>query len=177
MKKIVVIAVALLLSYTLKAQVSLFDKYEDNDEVTSVIINKKAFSMLHKAAPDSQEGADFKRVVDGFNNMRIFTSEEPKMAAELRGTFDKYLKGSNLVELMRVNDKDAHVNIYVKEGKSDDYVTEFAMLVDEMNVGEINNREAELVIILITGNINLKDIAKITEDMNIPGNEHVKKTK
>ena len=74
-------------------------------------------------------------------------------------------------ELMRVKDGGSNVIIYVKEGKSEDFVKELFMFVKDG--GE--NSDKESVIISLTGDIDLKQISKLTEKMDLPGGEHLEK--
>jgi hypothetical protein len=170
------IALTLLLSsfFAFAQDNTAFDKYEENDNVTTVVVTKQAFLMLKKVTSESKEAQEYKRLVSGLNELKVFTTESSKVATDMRVTFDSYVKSKKLVELMRVKDKEANVKIFVRQGSNEDYVTEFIMLVDEMDV-TINKGKPEVVIVSLTGNINLNDIAKITAEMNIPGNEHVKK--
>ena len=157
---------------------SIFDKFEDYDDVTTVVVTQKAFKMLGKISNDSEEGKEFNNLVSGLENLKVFTTEDVKVASEMQATFNSYLKKSKLSELMRVKDKDANVKIYVKEGKDDDHVSEFLMLVNEINANEKNSREhdnPEVVIISLTGDIDLNNISKLTKEMNIPGGEHMEK--
>lgn len=156
---------------------SIFDKFEEYDEVTTVVVTKQAFKMLKKISSDSEDGKEFQSLVEGLNDLKVFTTEDAKIASEMQSIFNNYLKKEKLVELMRVKDKDANVKIYIREGKDDDHVSEFLMLVDEMNV-QINHNGSrgnpEVVIISLTGDIDLNNISKITKEMNIPGGEHMK---
>ncbi len=133
MKKIITIVLTVMIAHISYAQQSVFAGFENNDEVTSVVVNKKAFLMLKKATAESQEAEEFRNLVSGLNELRVLTTEHAATAKEMKAAFDSYLKKNKLSELMRVKDKDANVKIYVKEGK-DDYVTEFLMLVDEMDI-------------------------------------------
>ena len=74
---------------------------------------------------------------------------------------------------MRINDEGSNVKIYIKEGSSEDYVKELFMFVSETNINK--NDASETVIISLLGNIDLKQIAKLTEKMNLPGGEHLEK--
>lgn len=181
MKKLFYSILILLASANIYAQdTSAFDKYENNDEVTTVVVTKQAFMMLKKVSAESKEAADYKRLVDGLNELKVFTTENKSVANDMSATFDNYVKTKKLIELMRVKDKEANVKIYVRQGKTEDIISEFIMLVDEMNVTiekGTSQSKPELVIVSLTGNINLNDISKITSDMNIPGSEHVKESK
>ncbi len=178
MKKIVIVLVSLTFAINVWAQdSSIFDKFEDYDEVTTVVVTQQAFKMLQKVSSDSEEGKQFQELVSGLKDLKIFTTEDTKTADEMRNTFDKYLKNRKLSELMRIKDKDANVKIYVREGKDEDHVSEFLMIVDEMDI-KLNKKgrgNAEVVIISLTGDIDLNNISKITTNMNIPAGEYLEK--
>jgi hypothetical protein len=88
----------------------------------------------------------------------------------------KYLKSTKLSELMRIKDKDANVKIYVKEGKDEDHVSELFMFITSFkNNLKVSGRKPEVVIVSLSGNIDLNKIGELTEKMNIPGGEQVKK--
>jgi len=154
--------------------VSVFDKFEDYDDVTTVVVSKKAFGMLKKIASDSKEGKEFEDMVGGLQGLKVFTTEDATIAAEMQATFLKYRKTAKLEELMRVKDKDANVKIYVREGRDADHVSEFLMLVDKMNSSNSDN-EPKVIIISIVGDIDLNNISKLTNQMDVPGGEHMKK--
>lgn len=176
MKKIILTIIVIGIALTTYAQdVSVFDKYEDYDDVTTVVVSKRAFKLLKKIGNDSEEGAEFKDMVEGLNGLKVFTTKDTKVANEMKNTFTKYRKSAKLEELIRVKDKDANVKIYVKEGKDEDHVSEFLMLVDKM--GTTNDEDPKIVIISIVGDINLNTISKITDEMDIEGKEHIKKAK
>lgn len=168
-----IVAIGIVLS-TYAQDVSVFDKYEDYDEVTTVVVSKRAFKLLKKIGNDSEE--KFKDMVEGLNGLKVFTTADPKVAAEMKVTFTKYRKSAKLEELIRVKDKDAHVKIYVKEGKDEDHVSEFLMLVDKIKTRS-DGEEPKIVIISIVGDIDLNTISKITDQMDIEGKEHVRKAK
>ena len=181
MKKIVLTAIIAVASFGFYAQENAsFDKYEDNNDVTTVVVTKQAFLLLKKVTAETKEAQEYKRLVSGLNELKVFTTENSKVGLEMKNTFDTYVKNKKLVELMRVKDKEANVKIYIKQGKDENYVNEFLMLVDGLNLSadKFNGKmKPELVVVTLTGEINLNDIAKITSEMNIPGSEHVKDVK
>lgn len=101
----------------------------------------------------------------------------------MKSTVDKYLKSSALEELMRIKDGDQTVKFYVKEGKDENHVKELLMFVTglkELTEGkdiEINGkkREIETVLLTLTGDIDLRQVSKITNQMDIPGGDQLKK--
>lgn len=164
---------------------SVFDKYEDNEEVASVILNQKMFKMLATMGvdiddPEMKEYAEMASSITGF---KVFTTGDEKVSADMKATVNRYLKSSDLEELMRIKDGDQTVNFYVKEGKDDNHVKELLMhitglkeMTKDSNI-EINGqkREFETVVMTLTGDIDLRQVSKITNQMDIPGGEQLKK--
>jgi len=171
MKKLVLIAVMALLPLTGFSQ-SIFDKFEDLDNVSSVIINKNMFNLLVKmdVDVDDPEAREFMDIAQSLSGLKVFVTEDKAVSADMQATVDKYLRSSSLEELMRVKDKDANVKFYVKNGKDDDHVSELLMFVTGMkNIDmELNDRQIETVLLTLTGDIDLTKIGSLTKKMDLP---------
>ncbi|WP_179339576.1 DUF4252 domain-containing protein [Winogradskyella ludwigii] len=184
MKKLIVIMALIVAPFMSGAQ-SIFDKYEDMNEVASVIVNQKMFSMIASIDidmddPESQQYMDMVKKITG---LKVFTTGDSKISADMKATVDKYLKSSELEELMRMKDGGQTVKFYVKEGSDENHVKELLMFVSglkeltkDQNI-EINGkkREFETVLLSLTGDIDLRQVSKITNQMDIPGGEQLKK--
>ncbi|MFD0797747.1 DUF4252 domain-containing protein [Maribacter chungangensis] len=151
---------------------SIFDKYEDMDNVGSVIINKGLIELVSNIGDmsDDPEAKEFIEVASGLNGVKVFMTEDSKVSLDMAKTVKKYLKSSKLEELMRVKDKDVNVKFYVREGKKKDHVTELLMFVSGLENTEIGNhgRKLETVLVSLTGNIDLNKIGTLTNKMNLP---------
>lgn len=149
---------------------SLFDKYEDLDDVTSVVVSKKAFELLAKMdiEVDDPDAQDFMDIATSVNSLKVFTTDNESIGADMKASVGKYLKSSSLTELMRVKDKDANVKFYIKEGKDSDHVSELLMFVTGIKEIEANGRKFETVLLSLTGNIDLNKISSLTNKMNLP---------
>jgi len=169
MKKYIVILLIAVLPVAGLSQ-SLFDKYEDLDDVTSVVVSKKAFELLAKMdiEVDDPEAQDFMDIATSVNSLKVFTTDNESIGADMKASVNKYLKSSSLTELMRVKDKDANVKFYIKEGKDSDHVSELLMFVTGLKEIEADGRRFETVLLSLTGNINLNKISSLTNKMNLP---------
>ncbi len=184
MKKLIVI-IALILAPMLSGAQSIFDKYEDMKDVTSIVVTQKAFRMLATIDldVDDPEAKEFMEMVKKITGLKVFTTGDEKISADMKATVDKYLKSSDLEELMRIKDGEQTVKFYVKEGKDENHVKELLMFVTglkELTEGqdiEINGkkREIETVLLTLTGDIDLRQVSKITNQMDIPGGDQLKK--
>ncbi|MCK0162201.1 DUF4252 domain-containing protein [Allomuricauda sp. F6463D] len=169
MKKYILIVLTALLPLAGFSQ-SLFDKFEDLDDVTSVVVNKSMFNLLAKidVEVDDPEAQDFMDIASSLKSLKVFTTENTKIGDDMKTSVDSYLKSSKMEELMRVKDKDANVKFYIKEGKDSDHVSELLMFVTGMKNVEADGRRFETVILSLTGDIDLNKISSLTKKMNLP---------
>lgn len=165
--KIILAAVIVMFGWVASAQ-SQFDKFEDIDGVTSVVVTQKAFSLMSKIGSESDD--EYMQLIKNIESLKVFATESADVAKQMEAAAKSYLKTANLEELMRVKDGESNVTIYVKEGKSEDFVKELFMFVKD---GDESSNES--VIISLTGDIDLNQIAKLTEKMDLPGGEHLGK--
>ena len=171
MKKYILIAAMAVLPLSGFSQ-SIFDKFEDTDEVSSVIVNKNMFNLLVKmdVDVDDPEAQDFMNIAKSLSGLKVFITEDKAVSADMQATVDRYLKSSSLEELMRVKDDETNVKFYVKNGKDEDHVSELLMFVtgiDNTDM-EINDRKIETVLLTLTGDIDLTKIGSLTKKMNLP---------
>jgi hypothetical protein len=177
MKKIVIVFALVLVSFGTYAQNSIFDKFEEMDDVTSVIVNKEAFKMLAKFKGGGEEGQEYLEMVQNLNTFKVFTTDNLDVAKEMANVINKYLGSSKLTELMRVKDEETNVKIYIRQGKDEDHVSELLMYVS--GVGKYMKDsdspvKAESVILSLTGDIDLNKISELTES-HIPNSGKVLK--
>lgn len=171
MKKSIAIALLLLTPLAGMSQ-SIFDKYEDMDEVSSVIVNKNMFDLLIKmdVDVDDPEAQEFMDIAKSLSGLKVFITEDKGISSDMQQTVDKYLSSASLEELMRVKDKDANVKFYIRNGKDSDHVSELLMFVTgikNMDM-EVNDRKIETVLLTLTGDIDLTKIGSLTRKMNLP---------
>jgi len=177
MKKIILIVAVVALSFNSYAQSSIFDKFEDMDGVSSVIVNQEAFKMLARFKGGGDEGQEYLEMVQNLNSFKVFTTESLEIASQMTSVMDKYLKSSKLTELMRVKDEETNVKIYVRQGKDDDHVSELLMFVNGVGKYMKNSDSpinAETVILSLTGEIDLNKISKLTESHIPNSGKHLK---
>ncbi len=176
--KTIIIAFALAIAPMVTFAQSVFDKYEDMEEVSTVVVSKRAFDLMSRIGTDSDEAKEYVNMVKNLKSLRVFATESASIAADMKSNVSNYLKSSKLSELMRVKDKEGNVKIYVKEGRDADHVSELFMFVQGISkhMGD-EDRKPEAVIVSITGDIDLNKISELTSKMNIQGGEHLKKVK
>lgn len=166
-RKLILIIAFVLVSNTILAQTP-FDKFDNQDDVTAIIVNKKMFSMLSKVDTKDKESQQYVNLIKKLDNLKVFVTSNSKKAADMKATSDKYLKTSGLDELMRINEKGKNVKIYVKSGASDQQVKELLMFIE-------GSGKEETVLMSLTGNFDLDELSALTDKMNLPGGAELEK--
>jgi hypothetical protein len=151
---------------------SFLDKYTDKDDVTSIIVNKKMFDLMSKV---KMEGTDaetqkYLKLIKKLDDLKVFMTGNQKTTSDMRLNVEKYIKTNILEELMQVNDNGKNVKIYVKSGSSDTMVKELLMLIEDGNV-----KSNGTVLMSLTGDFDINEISTLTNKMNIPGGDILKK--
>ncbi|WP_274474476.1 DUF4252 domain-containing protein [Mangrovimonas aestuarii] len=164
---------------------NVFDKYSDNPDVTYVSIKPKMFQMLAKIDinTDDPEAQQYLDMVNSITSFKTLVTDN----MEIAGDIVKWVQSrtAQLEELMEVKDEGIVVKFYVKEGRDENHVEELLMFVNGLSEVTKNadvsingqKREVETVVISMTGDIDLNQISKLTQQMNIPGGEHLEKDK
>ena len=183
-KLIVLIMAVMLLPIAGMAQ-DIFEKYSDNSDVTYVSIKPKMFQMIAKMGinVDDAEAKAYMDMVKSITSFKTIVTDNKTISADLT----KWVKSrsSSLEELMEVKDDGTEVKFFVKQGKDSDHVKELLIFVSGIDKAmkgqgvEINgeNRKIETVVVSLTGDIDLNEISKLTDKMNIPGGNHLEKKK
>ena len=171
MKKLA-IAITLLIAPLLAGAQNAFDSFEDENDVTSVVVTKNMFKLLSKMDLNSndEEAQEYLDLVNNLENIKIYTTENQEVAKRMDAAVKKYVANSKgLSELMRIKDDGKNIKFYSKEGSDENHVKELLMHL----TGDLDGEE-RTVIMSITGNIDLKKISKLTSDLNMPGSEELK---
>ncbi|WP_338358225.1 DUF4252 domain-containing protein [Yeosuana marina] len=181
--RLVVFVMAIMLMPAISSAQDVFEKYNDNSDVTYVSIKPKMFQMIAKMGMNVEEpeAKAYMDMVKSITSFKTIMTDNKTIAADI----SKWVKSrsSSLEELMEVKDDGSEVKFYVKEGKDADHVKELLIFVNgiDKKMGEngvtINGeqRKIETVVVSLTGDIDLNEISKLTEKMNIPGGEHLEK--
>ena len=185
MKKIatVLVMAIMLLPMSGMAQ-DIFEKYNGNLEVDYVNIQPKMFQMIAKMGIniDDPEAKAYMDMVKSITSFKTLVTDNKTITADI----SKWVKSrsNSLEELMQVKSDGKEVKFYVKEGKDADHVKELLIFVtglDDVIKEDININgkqiKVQTVVVSLTGNIDLNEISRLTNQMKIPGGKELQKKK
>ncbi len=169
MKKLlfaVVFAMMPVLNYAQGA----FDKFDGQDDVTSIIVNKKMFDMMGKVKMDAsdKEAQQYLNLIKKLDNLKVFTTKSTRVENEMKAATSSYIKSSGLEELMRITENGRNIKILVKSGATESQVRELLMFIE-------GGKGDDTVLMSLTGNFDLNEISTLTDKMRFPGGDDLKK--
>ena len=159
MKKMIIAVTAILFPVLLHAQSPLdrlFNKYNGHDGYTTVTINQSMFDLFASVSDDKQD-ADFKDITGKLTCIKILTCEG-KLCDDLYREVTRFLSAPEYQELMNINDGSGNVRFLIR--KSGDKILELVMAV---------GGKEEPCVISLQGEIDLKQISKLSRSMKING--------
>ncbi|MFY0630951.1 MAG: DUF4252 domain-containing protein [Flavobacteriaceae bacterium] len=167
MKKVILL-IALVVAPIVSYGQSMFDTLEDMDGVSSVVVSKDAFEILSKFKVnldgdkgDNNQILEVFNLIDDLNELKVFSADQANVATKMESMVKKAVKTQKLTELMRMKQEDSRVVIYVKSGKTKDFVSEVLIFVKGIN--KKTNGMSEAVIVSLTGNIDINKMSKIVD--------------
>ena len=168
-RKILIVLVAAFASGSSYGQ-TVFEQFDGQEEVVSVIVNKKMFELMSKVKVDDsdKETQQYLKLIQNLDNLKVYSTTNTTAAQKMKDAADSYIKSAGLEELKKVNENGKQITIDVK--RSGNQLKEFLMFIDD-DANGINRS----VLMSLTGIFNLNDISILTEKMQIPGGTELKK--
>lgn len=170
MKKVLLTFLVALASSSFYGQ-TVFDQFDGQEEIVSVVVNKKMFELMSKvkADPSDKETQQYLKLIQNLENLKVFSTTSSTAAKKMKDVADSYIKLADLEELKTVNENGKQITIDVKRTGSNQ-LKEFLMFIDD-DANGINRS----VLMSLTGVFSLSDITIITDKMQIPGGNELKK--
>lgn len=79
MKKIFLSLLILVVTNVAFGQ-SVFDKFEDQEKIRTVIVNKKMFSLLSKMKVEDKETQQYVNLIKKLENLKVFATQSDSKA-------------------------------------------------------------------------------------------------
>ncbi|MFA9191366.1 DUF4252 domain-containing protein [Flavobacterium sp. FZUC8N2.13] len=170
MKKVLLTFLVALASSSFYGQ-TVFDQFDGQEEIVSVVVNKKMFELMSKVKvdPSDIETLQYLKLIRNLENLKVFSTTNSIAAKKMKDVAESYIKLADLEELKKVNENGKQITIDVKRTGSNQ-LKEFLMFIDD-DANGINRS----VLMSLTGVFSLSDISILTNKMQIPGGNELKK--
>jgi hypothetical protein len=171
MRKIHVLIAFVLLPTIFFGQASVLDKFDGLDGVESVLVTKKMFQMMGNVKMDEND-KEMQKYIDltkKLDDLKVFTTLNSKMKANLSAANDSYIVSAGLEALMPVKDGTRSIRVSVKSAEKESQIRELLMFVEDS--GPSN----KTILLSLTGNFDLNELSVLMDKMNLPGGNALKK--
>lgn len=172
MKKLVLIIALSVFPFLSQAQ--SFNDYADMKGVSSMVMTSEMFKLLADIDFESDD-AEVKQYIDLIENLediKVLTTQDATISKKMEADVNTYLSSSSMSKLMSFKDDGKEVNFYSKPGSKKGAVSQLFMFLKGMEKGK-----PITVILSITGDIDLKEVSKLAQDLEVPGAEQLEKVK
>ena len=149
-----------------QAVMNFHNKYKDNGKYLSVKIEGGLLKMLSNVETNDEETQEFLDAVSKIEAIDVHSVNRDNGDFDESdiNKFKKEIKKEKYDELLIVRDGDTDLDFLIKERKGK--ISDLLLVVDEPD---------EFIIVNINGDIDLKTIAKVTENLDIRGSKHLEK--
>lgn len=140
-----------------------FSKYQDDDRFTRISISGKMFSLFTNFEMDDPAEQEVVKTMSKIKGLKMLIGDS---IVEAKSIYMKALSrtGSDMEELMTVKNPNNEMRFMISE--SGGMITELLMIMYD---------EKSVVLMSLIGDIDLKQISKMSKKMNIDGFEHLEK--
>ena len=168
MKKLFVISILLLCTLAASAQndaiSKFFSKYENDDSFTQVVVTARMFGLFANLDAEDPEDQEVIDAVSKVKGLKILTKDNISNGKEMYADAFKMIDSKEYEELMTVKDRENDMKFLIKEKEGT--ISELLMVL---------GGEHEFLILSLVGDIDLKQISKLSKSMDIEGFENLEK--
>ena len=180
MKKYTLILV-LLMSLNLLTAQNIFEQYQKHPAVSYLSVSPKMFEMLGKLSlsTDDPQMNGFIEMVKSMESFKVLSTKSGEIAQDMEAWITNQIEQTELETVMNLSEKDVDVQFCVVYGSEDSKVDRLVMYVkgaqkiadqEGLDISNIN-----FILLSIEGDIDLNQVATLTEVIDIPGGKFLKK--
>ena len=139
-----------------------FEKYREDDRFSKVSVSSRMFELFVDLEMDDPESQEMIETISKLKGLKVLIGEEVQ---ESKTLYQEVLKNpaAGMDELMSVSDAEKEIRFFIKETNGK---------ISEILMAGYDN--SQLIVMNLTGEIDLKQLAKLSKKMNVEGFEHFK---
>jgi hypothetical protein len=139
---------------------------------SETVVTNEMFKLMagFEIGSNDPEVQEIKNMVDNLTELRVYTTDNKDSARKMKEIVTSYIAKNKLVKLMHVKEDNQMFTFHMRKGSTDKKVRDLVMFID--NNG---NEDESSVFLIISGDINMDQISKITKQLDAPGQEQIEK--
>ncbi len=139
---------------------------------SETVVTNEMFKLIAgiEMGYNDPEVQEMKKMVDNLTELRVYMTDNKDSALKMKTIVDGYISKNKLVKLMHVKEDDQMFTFHMRKGSTDKKVRDLVMFMD----GNGDDDESS-VFLIISGDIDMNQISKITKQLNTPGQKQIEK--
>ncbi len=139
---------------------------------SETVVTNEMFKLIAgiEMGSNDPEVQEMKKMVDNLTELRVYMTDNKDSALKMKTIVDGYISKNKLVKLMHVKEDDQMFTFHMRKGSTDKKVRDLVMFMD----GNGDDDESS-VFLIISGDIDMNQISKITKQLNTPGQKQIEK--
>ena len=180
MKKLFIRLLLLIFPFITSGQ-SIFEKFQNNKNVTSISITPKMFQMLGSMAFSSNdpESIYLKEIISEIKSFKALITGSYDIIIQMTKWVDSTSKTEHLDKIFTISEEKIEMNIYAKDEQETGGLKTILIFSKGFSTNQIisknNSKKVEAFLLLVEGNISIENISKLIGKMNLPGSDQLKK--
>ncbi len=166
MKKIALLSILILSTLAANAQddaiTKFFSKYQNDESFTQINITGRMFSLFTNFEAEDEEDQEMIDAVSKVKGLKILAKDDISNGQALYNEAFKLIDSKEYEELMTIREKDSDMKFLIKE--KDGIIAELLMVIGS---------EDSFFLLSLVGDIDLKQISKLSKSMDIDGFENL----
>ena len=160
---------------------SIFEKFQNNKNVTSISITPKMFQMLGSMAISSNdpESIYFKEIINEIKSFNALITSSYDIITQMTKWVESTSKKEDVDKIFSISEEKIEMNIYAKDGQETGGLKTILIFSKGFSIKQINSEnngeKIEAFLLLVEGNISIENISKLIGKMNLPGSDQLKK--
>ena len=159
---------------------SFFQAYQDQKGVQFLSVNPMMFRLLGQMDLQSNdpETAAYLAMIKSIRSFKVLVTEEADIAASLTKTVRDWVSNENMELLLQLEETENILRFYAELGEDEIHVKRLLMFSKGKgleNAIRIQGKKLQSVLLFLEGNINLELVGRLTEVMDLPGGDQLKK--
>ena len=160
---------------------SIFEKYQNNNEVTTINISPKMFQLLGRMSipDDDLESKELIKMVNGIRSFKVLITSSSDIIKEIERSVESISKKESLDEIVKFSEETIEIILYGKLGKQENELKTLLMFSygssSETKKTVTKIKKSEGLLLQVKGEISLESFSKLINRMNLPGSNQFKK--
>jgi len=137
-----------------------FEQYKDDDRFSQINVSSKMFGLFVNFELDDPSEQELVEAISKLKGLKMLIGQDVANVSDLFNQVAK-LPAADMDELMSIKDGSAEFKFYISE--SDGTIKELLM---------VGKESAQLILLSLVGDMDLQQIAALSQKMNLEGFEH-----